>query len=495
MVDEHGEDSELLNNGGGSVNGPARNEGGAVVDELLDRIGTSRLQWECVGILGLANASDAVEVLAIGFIITVFKDPTSGKSIDELAFWSGLLTSGVFIGMLFGGLVSGRLGDRYGRKPMLCLSLVVNSFAALVSALTPLLPNNLQVGWLVFWRFVGGLGVGGSVPSAFALGAELSPSHARSFFINIIACFWPVGVLYTSLCAWLILSENGENRWPWFAVTVSLPAAISAFLCLRRLEESPMFLWSAGDKNALRGTLSRFVRSSSSLAPSARNDILSQIDALNPANTPGVLQRSTSLTGLLFGGTTRKHIVLISLIFFALSFAHYGISSWISDLFKKVHFTNPYTTSLFYTLASVPGLLCAIYFVDRMGRRNLLAWSMGVACASALLFAVFSASTRTMILLCAALFNASAASSWNALDVFSAELLPSEIRGTGLGIATASGRVGSILANICNSIILADKSRESTTSVAMVLTLAGISMIAGAICTVNLPETMRPLST
>jgi len=195
-----------------------------------------------------------------------------------------------------------------------------------------------------------------------------------------------------------------------------------------------------------------------------------------------------SSLSMLLRGPACSRALLLCAVFFFLSFAHYGISSWIADLFSKVHFTNPYATSIFYTFATVPGLGFAIFTLDRFGRRAVTGGAMFAACAAALLFA-FDTGERMFIMVCAALFNASAACAWNGIDVFSSELLPSRIRGTGLGLCTACGRVGSILANVFNSNVLA-RQQSDEQNVALVLISAGIAMTLGAVCVLRLPETL-----
>mmetsp|Transcript_14059 Transcript_14059/g.24938 ORF Transcript_14059/g.24938 Transcript_14059/m.24938 type:complete len:508 (-) Transcript_14059:3012-4535(-) len=463
-----------------------------LLDDLIDDIGTSRLQWQWLFILGLCNAADAVEVLAIGFIITVFKDPVSHKGINELSFWSSLLTSSVFVGMLIGGLISGSLGDRFGRKPLLTMSLFVNALSAFVSVLTPLLPDHMQLGWLVFFRFIGGIGVGGSVPSAFALGSEIGISNTRSLFINIIACFWQVGSLYTSFCAFIVLgrASNG-NKWAFFAALVAVPATVATYLCVFHLGESARFLLTRGRLNEIRQILLGCLESRrNSFSLVEYNVLQERVENLcnSSFETPEVpnvdsKQRFRELLRPPHLRTT----VLVCGIFTFLSFSNYGINSWITELFKKVKFNDAYLTSLFYTFASIPGLAIAISVVDRAGRRAVTACAMVCACVFAIIFS-FNTSSRWLVLFSAAGFNASCAAAWNGLDIFSAELFQSRLRGTGLGIGAACGRIGSIFANIFNSSTLA-KDGTGANAVSQVLFVAGCSMILGAFCAFLLPET------
>ncbi|GBG28077.1 Solute carrier family 22 member 7 [Hondaea fermentalgiana] len=492
----HGDEAQ----GGNGDNGDEEDE----LVELVDRVGTTPLHWMCVGILGLANAADAVEVLAIGYIVTVFRDPVSGERIDEMPGWSALLTSAVFAGMLIGGLVSGAMGDRFGRKPLLTLSLAVNACAAMVSALTPLLPGRIQIGWLVFFRLIGGLGVGGSVPTVFALASELGPEKTRSLFINVVASFWSAGVMYTSLCAYLFLhGQGGEDRWPYFAAMVALPGTLAACLSLCKLEESPVFLWSNGRSHQAGKVLLRFLESRRDLETAEVETLRDHIEIaavtckngeaerMQMHRISGALALFVNLKKLFEHRSTRRTTMLVSSIYFFLSFAHYGISSWISDLFLKIHFSDPYITSVFYTLATIPGLLGATLLVDRLGRRATTAGAMGLACVSALMFAL-NTSNRVYVKIFAGLFNCFAACTWNAFDVFSTESFPASLRASGIGLGTACGRVGSVVANVYNGFVLASGASGAgdAAHVATVLLSAAASMLCGAAAAFLLPETL-----
>ena len=488
----------------------------AAVDGVLDAVGGTPRQWRCALVLGVANAADAVEVLSIGSIVTVFRDPVSGRRIDELPQWSGLLTSSVFAGMLVGGLAAGLVGDRVGRRPVLTAALVLNGSSALLSALAPLVrPLSLQVPWLVLFRVLGGLGVGGSVPSAFALAAELGPTRLRATFINIVACCWSAGVLFVSLAAWLLLgggsgsgsgaseggaapASAGEQRWPWFVVVAALPALLGAWLSATQLEESPRLLWQQGRAAELRATMRRFVDSRPpprDVAQAADRDALLlriETDLADPAcsgfvaPSAGAGAAAAARAGAAaVAALPRRRTLLLCSAFFFLSFAHYGVSAWVSDLFRKVKFTDPFATSLFYTLAAVPGLALAVCLLDVAGRRAVTATAMGVACLAAWLFAL-EVNDRAWVLAAAALFNAAAATAWNGIDVFSAELLPVRLRGTGLGLSIACGRVGSIAATVFNSFALA---KAEAAGVATVLTGASAAMLAAALSVLLLPET------
>ena len=110
-----------------------------------------------MSIPAVCNAADAVEVLCVGFIMLELNLPTASKEF---------LTASVFAGMLVGGLICGVIADKWGRKKCLLYSTGINAVAGLLSASTP------SIGWLIFFRVIAGMGIGGSIPTVFTLGTH-----------------------------------------------------------------------------------------------------------------------------------------------------------------------------------------------------------------------------------------------------------------------------------------------------------------------------------
>lgn len=98
----------------------------------------------------------------------------------------GSISAAGFVGMLFGGLLFGSLGDSLGRRRCLLISLGLNCLASLGSATAWSLES------LIVFRILSGIGVGGGIPVLFTLCAEHSPSQKRGKYIAVVASFWMI---------------------------------------------------------------------------------------------------------------------------------------------------------------------------------------------------------------------------------------------------------------------------------------------------------------
>jgi len=160
--------------------GSCSNNGQAVfttVNAALSSSEADPFRQRLLAALFLANACDAVEVLSIGFILTVYTNGADGVGLT--AAQEEVLTAAVFAGMLIGGLASGSVSDRFGRRRALLGALGTNATAAMASAAAP------NSGVLIACRVVCGLGVGASVPAVFTMASEMFPPHRRGELVTV----------------------------------------------------------------------------------------------------------------------------------------------------------------------------------------------------------------------------------------------------------------------------------------------------------------------
>jgi MFS transporter, VNT family, synaptic vesicle glycoprotein 2 len=95
----------------------------------------------------MANASDAIEVLCISFVL-----PSAECDLQMTTEEKGYLSSITFVGMLIGGYIWGALSDSTGRKYSLISSLVFNGVSSILAGFAP------NYTWLFIFRLLSGIG-------------------------------------------------------------------------------------------------------------------------------------------------------------------------------------------------------------------------------------------------------------------------------------------------------------------------------------------------
>ncbi|HEY1503578.1 MAG TPA: MFS transporter, partial [Stellaceae bacterium] len=134
-------------------------------------------------------------------IWTVFISLIDGYDIGAIAFaapslireWHfppsalGPIFSASLFGILFGSVIFGFVGDRYGRKTALVSANLVFGIFTLIAAWST---NTNEMFWL---RFLAGLGIGGVIPNAIAINAESAPRRLRATMAIIAVGLVPIG--------------------------------------------------------------------------------------------------------------------------------------------------------------------------------------------------------------------------------------------------------------------------------------------------------------
>ena len=119
-------------------------------------------------------------VVGFGFFFAFFDIVTIGFALPVLikqfhvtegaASWA--ITSSL-IGYIVGSFMDSRIADRYGRKISLFISVGLFTVGSLLSATSP------NLGWLIFWRVISGMGIGAEIASVTTYMGELSPAAIR----------------------------------------------------------------------------------------------------------------------------------------------------------------------------------------------------------------------------------------------------------------------------------------------------------------------------
>src|SRR5229473_2392573 len=131
----------------------------------------------------------------------------------------GMTVSAALWGTILGAMLAGLPGDRYGRRD----SLRGMAVLYLVSALGCAFAWNWPA--LVFFRFIGGLGIGGSSVLGPMYIAEISPAKQRGRLVGFFQFNVVFGILLAYFSNYLLgLSQFGDREWRWKLGVAALPA-------------------------------------------------------------------------------------------------------------------------------------------------------------------------------------------------------------------------------------------------------------------------------
>ena len=383
----------------------------------LDRVPVNRFHTWLLITSGLGWMFDAMDVLLIGFLVTPIT-----KEFTLAPAQVGLVASAGFVGMFLGAAISGRLADRYGRRPIFQATLVLFSIGAVLSALAPTFELLLAA------RVIAGLGLGGELPVVATLVSEFSPRAQRGRMIVLLESFWAYGTLAAGLVALFVLPQFG---WRGAFLVAALPALYVAYL-RSALPESPRYLAERGRSAEADAIVRRVERAGGGA-------LLTLGAAVAPARSG-----RTSVAELWKPAYARR-TAMLWILWFGITFTYYGIFLYVPSLLAARGLSEVRSNEFFFlsTIAQIPGYFSAAWLVERWGRKpTLVAYLLGTA-AAAFLFG--NSGTGTDAFLYAALLSFFNLGAWGVVYTISPELYPTAVRATGAGVAAAVGRTGGII--------------------------------------------------
>ncbi len=197
----------------------------------------------------VGNALEWYDFALYGYFASIFSRlffPTT-DTFSAMMLTFGVFASG-FIVRPFGGIIFGHIGDKYGRRFALLLSIVL---ITLPTTLIGLLPTYKTMGvfapiLLTVLRFFQGLAVSGELTGSGAFLVESARAEKRGFYGSFIMCSTYFGLLMGSAIAFLVSSFFSNDQVVLFAWRIpfllSFFFGILALMLRLRCGESPMFL-------------------------------------------------------------------------------------------------------------------------------------------------------------------------------------------------------------------------------------------------------------
>jgi MFS family permease len=209
------------------------------VPARLDRLHWSRWHWMIVIGLGTVWILDGLEVTIVGNLSAQLAKPGSGLDITQ-AQVAGLAAALYVAGACFGALFFGWLTDRFGRKKLFLITLVVYLVATLMTALS------FDAWWFFLFRFMTGFGIGGEYAAINSAIDELIPSaHRGRIDIIINGSYW-LGAAGGALLTVPLLNDLPVNIGWRVAFGLGVVLGLAILLVRRHVPESPRWLFIHG---------------------------------------------------------------------------------------------------------------------------------------------------------------------------------------------------------------------------------------------------------
>lgn len=404
---------------------------GGGVGQLLDGLAWRPIHTRITLVLGFGWLLDAFEVNIVGSVLGVLQKLWQISTSE-----ASLLVSVWLIGIMIGALLFGYCADRFGRRRLFIVTLLVYSLFTVVSALSP--------GYYAFlaFRFLTAIGVGAEYSAVNAAIGEFIPARYRGRAAAMVMNFWPLGSILAGVLTLYFISVLPPSIGWRCAFALGAVIALFSLWARRALPESPRWLLDRGRKGEadavsalIAGDARRFNQETagSALGAAADHDTAS-------------FWRQLSLL-------LRRHpgrVALGCALDFSEAAGYYGLFAVLPLLvLPQIHIPDeevPWFFIIGNVGAAIGGVIAAV-LLDKLGRKVTVAGFYLLAALSMFIMArATAAGSAAGVMLAFTTANLCATGAWIAAYPTFSELFPTRMRATGIGFSVAFGRIGAAMA-------------------------------------------------
>jgi MFS family permease len=382
----------------------------------LDESGITPLHWKIMFISGMGFFTDAYDLFIIGVVLTLLKTEWHLSS-----FQVALVGSTALLAAALGAIVFGRIADVIGRKKIYGYEVLVLAAGAVASAFSP------DIWWLIAFRFILGVGIGGDYPVSATIMSEFAGTKTRGMMVSLVFAMQGLGLIVGPLVAIVLLKTNVSHDFAWrIMLALGAVPAMSVFWMRRQLKETPRFEALTQGK------------------PRPKTSFREEM---------GVYKKDPTMLRWLIGA---------SAAWFLLDVAYYG-NTLSSPLVVKAINPNAdllHTTEItlaIFAIAAFPGYLAAAGAMDRLGRKTiqLIGFAfMALAFAGIAFLPGGQTAVVPFVLLYGLSYFFAEFGPNTTTFVFPSEIFPARVRTTSHGITATSGKIGAFIGTLLFPLVM-----------------------------------------
>ncbi len=344
--------------------------------------------------------------------------------------WLGLLGGASLAGLFAGALLTGRIADRFGRRPVFAYNMVI---ATALSLLQYAASTGLE---LLLLRLAIGFVLGTDYVVSKALLTEFAPRRFRGRILGLLSVAWAGGYA----CAYAVgfaLTSLGPDAWRWMLLASAVPCIVVAPLRIT-MPESPLWLTS----RAL------YARAAQVVTDTVGSDIQPPLRMQGPTI-------STGRWSQLASPQWRLRTVVGCTFFTCQVIPYFAVGTFVAQIMSALNLKSGYAGGLIYNAALLLGAGAGVIVVDRLSRRSFLIGSFTAAAIAMLILSAWTSIPAAPMILLFAVFAGVLSAASNLCYVYLPELFPTDLRASGIGLAIAASRIGSAIATFLLPVVVA----------------------------------------
>nr|XP_023686484.1 solute carrier family 22 member 5-like isoform X1 [Paramormyrops kingsleyae] len=385
---------------------------------------------------------------------------TEWSLVCEDSWKAPFTTSLSFFGVVAGSLISGPISDRFGRKLVFFVSLVLQNTFALLQALSS------SWEWYCTFYFFVGMAYTSSYMSAFILGSELLGKSTRVLFSSLGICIcYALGYTCLPIFAYLI------RDWRMLQMALSVPG----FLCVPLwwlIPESPRWLLSHGHVEEATAIIQAIAKKNGVSAP----EVIFKMDDCSQPLRKTEPQRVYTIVDLVRTANIRNITILNTIVWIVTSMTYYGLSLNTPNMGG-----DPYLNCFISAVTEIVAYVATWLFMRYTARRFTLIFLFLLSGVTLLVIKFVPDELDAVVLVLAMLGKGGITAAYCFIYIYSMEMFPTVLRSTGVGVISTAGHTASILSPYIAYI-------GDYNMVAPYLLMGGVTVLVGFL-SLLLPET------